>query len=112
MTAGSAADADYAGGVVALLKYSVLRLALFVAVLALLAVFGMGQLFAIIGAALVSMMLSYLFLSGPRNAAASELAERVQRRAAAHGPSGAQADAAHEDAAVDGGVPEDPPSHG
>jgi hypothetical protein len=94
--------------VVPLLKYSVLRLALFVGVLALLAALRAGPLVAIIGAAAASMMLSYIFLRGPRDEVTADLAQRVQRRAAARGPTAAQRDEAHEDAAVEAAAAEEP----
>lgn len=89
------------------LKYTVLRLALFVAVLALLTALRAGPLLAIVGAALVSMMLAYLFLRGPRDEVTARIAERMERRAGRRGPSAADLDAAVEDAAVD--AAEEPP---
>jgi Protein of unknown function (DUF4229) len=90
--------------VVALLKYSVLRLALFVGLLAVFAVLGAGKIVALIGAALVSMMLSYLFLRRPRDEVTAVLAERMEHRAARRGPSASAQDEALEDAVVDGTV--------
>jgi Protein of unknown function (DUF4229) len=87
--------------VVALMKYSVLRLALFVAILGLLGVLGAGPMIAIIGAALSSMMLSYIFLRGPRDEVTAEIAERVKQRSARRGPTATQLDEAIEDAAAD-----------
>jgi len=96
--------------VVPLLKYSVLRLVMFVAVLALLAVLRAGPMISIVGAAVVSMMLSYLFLRGPRQEAAATLAERVNRRTAGRAPTGSVADETHEDAVLDARVPDDVPA--
>ena len=81
---------------VPLLKYTVLRLALFVGALFLLTLLGAGQLGALIGAAVISFLLSYILLRGPREQLAVQIAERVDRR---HGPTDAEADAALEDAA-------------
>jgi len=92
--------------VVALLKYSVLRLALFVAALGGLAWAGANLMIAVVGAALVSMMLSYLLLRGPRDQLARVVADRTERRlVAAEQRIGAQAaeDAAIEDAADEAG---------
>ena len=79
---------------VPILKYTVLRLALFVAVLALLVVLHAGPLISIAGAALVSMMLAYLFLRRQRDEVTARIAERMEQRAALRplspvvGPSG------------------------
>ena len=86
---------------VAFVKYSVMRLALFVGVLALLAVLQAGPLLALAGAVVVSTMLSYVLLRGPREAVTAQLAERVERRADRRPPTRAEQDAAAEDAAVD-----------
>jgi C4-dicarboxylate transporter len=64
----------------AVVTYGVLRLALFVAALGLLALLGATQLTALLGAALVSALLSYLLLRRPREAAAGALAARTQAR--------------------------------
>jgi hypothetical protein len=87
--------------VVPFLKYSVLRLALFVGVLALLVVLRAGPLIAIAGAALVSMMLSYLFLRRPREELTAAIAGRMDRRALRRPPSGHTEDERHEDAVAD-----------
>ena len=91
---------------VALLKYSVLRLALFVAVLGGLAWAGANLMIAVVGAALVSMMLSYVLLRGPRDQLARLVADRTEHRlVAAQRRVGAKAaeDAAIEDAADEAG---------
>jgi ABC-type bacteriocin/lantibiotic exporter with double-glycine peptidase domain len=95
---------DYIGVVVALLKYSVLRLALFVATLALLALLHAGLLLASLLAVLISMMLSYVLLRGPRDALAQQISDRAHHRiVAAQQRVGAKAaqDEALEDAADD-----------
>ena len=90
----------------AVLRYTVLRLAIFVAVLGLLAYLRAGLLPAVVGAALGSMMLSYLLLRGPRTAVAQLIADRVQRRRLGevpdhHKPLGLDDDAEAEDAATE-----------
>ena len=99
----------------AVLRYTVLRIALFVAALAVLALLGASQLTALVGAAVVSLLLSYVLLRGPRDAAALAIAERTRARldarngTAADGqaPDGGRRrsrideDAAAEDAAVE-----------
>jgi hypothetical protein len=87
--------------VVALLKYSVLRFVLFAGVLVLLLLVHTAPVVAVIGAALISMMLSYLFLRGPRNEVTTAIAERVERRVAERAPTAAEQDEALEDAADD-----------
>ena len=62
------------------LRYTVLRLAFFVAALAAAALLGAGPLVALGLAAVVSAALSYLFLRGPRTEVAQWLADRVERR--------------------------------
>ena len=61
-------------------KYTLARLTLFVAVLALLSLAGAGRVTAVIGAAVISMLLSYLVLRGLRDQVAERVAGRVQRR--------------------------------
>ena len=63
-----------------LLKYSVLRLALFVLALGLLSLLGAGRVAAVIGAALISMMLSYVLLRGPREALSQQISDRAHHR--------------------------------
>jgi hypothetical protein len=85
--------------VVPLLKYTVLRLTLFVVPLLLLAVLGAHPVVAIGGAALISILLSYVLLRGPREQLSAEIAARVDRKAAGHKQSAAELDEAYEDAA-------------
>ncbi|NUU17973.1 DUF4229 domain-containing protein [Cellulomonas humilata] len=63
--------------------YSVLRLALFGACLGLLWWAGLRSWLVVIVAAFLAWGLSYVLLSGPRDAAALQLAERAERRRAA-----------------------------
>jgi hypothetical protein len=86
--------------VVPLLKYTVLRLALFVASMWLLYLLGAGVLVAVIGAAVLSFLLSYVLLRGPRDQLAAVIARRAERRRLRR-PSAADQDAAVEDAADD-----------
>lgn len=84
------------------LIYSLLRLALFAVCALALALVGMGWLFALLLAAVLAALLSYVLLGAPRDRAARWL----QERSAARGdrprlPAGAARDAAVEDDAVD-----------
>lgn len=81
-----------------LLKYTVLRLALFGAALWLLLLAGASPILALVGGALVSLLLSYVLLRGLREELAVEIADRVDRRHE-RSPSPAEEDAAFEDAA-------------
>lgn len=92
------------------LKYSVMRLALFVALLAVFWVLGAGRIVAIIGAALASMMLSYIFLRGPRQAVTAEIADHVQRRTERRAPTATELDEAAEDAAAERAAAEHAPA--
>lgn len=74
------------------------RLALFVVSLALLAWAGAGQLWAIVGAAVISMLVSYVLLRGLRDQVALQVADRVARRTGRPAPG---EDELAEDAAVD-----------
>lgn len=60
--------------------YTIARLGLFVLALAVFALAGAGRLTAVIGAAVVSMLVSYLALRGLRDQVADRVAGRVQRR--------------------------------
>jgi hypothetical protein len=62
-----------------LVTYSLARLALFVATLGLLAWAGAGQIWAVVYAAVISMLLSYVLLRPLRDRAARQIAVRVQR---------------------------------
>ncbi|WP_123815825.1 DUF4229 domain-containing protein [Myceligenerans xiligouense] len=84
-----------------LVIYTVLRLALFGGALGLLYLAGLRSWLLVGVAAVAAFALSYVLLSVPRDAAARWLADRRARRGAGTGGSGADADAAHEDAIVD-----------
>jgi len=84
----------------AVLRYSMMRFALFVLVFAVLALVGAEPLVAVGGAALVSMLLAYVLLRGPREAAAQVVAERTAARLDAR-RSRLDDDAEVEDRAVD-----------
>jgi Protein of unknown function (DUF4229) len=88
---------------VAVLRYTVLRIAIFIASLVVLSLIGVRKsLLMLVLAALISVILSFLLLGGPRDQLAQELARRVDERATRNRPhSGTDADAAAEDAAVD-----------
>lgn len=92
-----------------LLKYSVLRLALFVVALVTFRALGARGILAIVLAAVVSMLLSYVLLRGPRDELSGAIEKRVSERldrAGGAGPASAAArrraeDDAIEDAAAD-----------
>ena len=90
-------------GPVPLVVYSVLRVALLLACFGLAWLAGLRSWLAVLVAALAAWALSYVLLSGPRDAAARQLAEAAERRREARGRavlSGrAREDAAMEDAA-------------
>jgi hypothetical protein len=92
----------YPGGV-PVLVYSVLRLLLFAAALGALWLAGMRGWLLVLVAAVVALMLSYLTLNRPREAASRYLAERAERRARTGERFSREIedDAAVEDAAVD-----------
>jgi hypothetical protein len=91
---------------VPLLLYTLYRVLVFAAAFVLLWWAGADPLLAVALAAVVAFAVSYLFLRGPRDAAAAWLASRAERRA----PRGqrlsreAEADAAYEDSVVDTGT--------
>jgi Protein of unknown function (DUF4229) len=85
----------------ALIKYSVLRLAFFVASLALLWALGVRRSFMmLVLASAISLALSYLLLNRQRDAVAVSLSRRIEARTLRRAGLG-QADADHEDAVVD-----------
>ncbi|PFG34134.1 DUF4229 domain-containing protein [Sanguibacter antarcticus] len=88
----------------ALLRYSVLRLALLVVIAVVLYQVGMRSIQLVVVAALLALMVSYILLGGPRESAAVEIAERRARRAAGgeRFSRGIEDDAAAEDARIDG----------
>lgn len=83
-----------------LLRYTVLRLALFVGTLWLLYFLGASMIVALFGAAVVSFLLSYLMLRGAREQLAEQIADQVERRRT-RGAAAIDPDAAAEDAALD-----------
>lgn len=84
------------------MTYSVLRLGLFGACLAVLYWAGLGGWLLVVVAAFAAWGVSYVVLAGLRDAAAVVLAQRAVRRADGRRFSEAvEADAAHEDAVVD-----------
>lgn len=88
----------------AILKYSVLRLALFVACLGLLYLAGVGGLLLPVLAAVISLALSYILLRRQRDQLAVAIDRRVHDRTTRRRPSGAAEDAASEDAAAEDGT--------
>jgi hypothetical protein len=96
-----------------LLKFTVLRLALFVATLAVLYVIGARDWLLLLLAAVVSLALSYVLLRAPREELAATIEQRAQQRAAnrerpvPRRQSAAQRDADLEDAAVDHDLDQD-----
>lgn len=87
-----------------LFLYTLWRVLLFAVVLVLLWWAGLRGWLSVVVAAVVALALAYLFLKGPRDAAAAWLAQRAQRRRATgeRFSRDAEADAAYEDAVVDG----------
>jgi hypothetical protein len=78
---GLSRPADYAAGVsIVVLRYTLLRLALFVVVLAVLAIAGARGILLLGLTVAVSIALSYLLLRRQRDAVAAAIAERVQGR--------------------------------
>lgn len=81
------------------LRYTLLRLALFVAVFAVLALAGARGALLLGLTVVISLALSYLLLRGQRDAVAAVIAERVGERATGPGP--ARQPAAGSDEAVE-----------
>lgn len=90
-----------------LVVYSALRLLVLAAVMAALALVGMGGWLLVVVAALAAWAVSYLVLAGPRDRAALWLARRAERRRATgtRFSPGVDADAAAEDAEAGGPEP-------
>ena len=98
-----APPATYACGVAPLLKFTVLRLALFVAALAVLALLGAGGWLLLLLAAVISLALSFVLLRGPRAELAAAIEERTARRLGSdERAEDAEADALGEDDDQDG----------
>ena len=84
----------------ALIKYSVLRLALFVGSLMLLYAVGVRQsILMLVLAAVMSLALSYVLLAKQRDAVAQALSERISDRLDRRSPGQADADAEDADVA-------------
>ncbi|WP_158221017.1 DUF4229 domain-containing protein [Kineosporia sp. R_H_3] len=85
------------------LKFSVLRLALFLVALVTFSWLGAEMLLAVVLAAVVSALLSYVLLRGPREELAGTIQDRVQRRLEAGGakPSAGSRRRAEDDAVED-----------
>jgi ABC-type siderophore export system fused ATPase/permease subunit len=88
---------------VPLLLYTLYRVLVFAAAFGLLFWAGANPFLAVALAAVIAFAVSYLFLRGPRDAAASWLAARAERRSrrGERFSREAEADAAFEDAVVD-----------
>lgn len=91
----------YAGGVNPIVSFSVLRIALLAAVLAVLYALGARGLLLLGLAAVISLALSYVLLAGPRAAVTRKIEERVSGRAARAGRQ--SDDEAAEDREAEGG---------
>jgi hypothetical protein len=96
----------YAGRVLPVVRYSLLRFALFTACLGILYLAGARGLLDLVLAAGVSLALSYVLLAGPRRQVSELLVERASRRAGAAFP-GRFARRLAEDAAVEDAAVED-----
>jgi hypothetical protein len=86
---------------VAFLKYSLIRLALFVPLFVLFVLLELGWLLAVIFAGLIAFAISYLFFQKQRDAATQEMRERFSGRAKPIRTPGEVADAEAEDRLVD-----------
>jgi Protein of unknown function (DUF4229) len=86
---------------VAFLKYSLIRLALFVPLFALFVFLQLGWLLAVVCAGLISFALSYLFFQKQRDAATASLHARFSGRAKPLRSAGEVDDAEAEDRLVD-----------
>ena len=85
----------------AFLKYSLIRLALFVPLFALFVLLQLGWLLAVVCAGLISFAISYLFFQKQRDAAAASLHARFSGRAKPLRSAGEVDDAEAEDTLVD-----------
>ncbi|MCD4851330.1 DUF4229 domain-containing protein [Arthrobacter sp. AK01] len=86
---------------VAFLKYSLIRLALFVPLFVLFAFLGVGWILAVIFAGLIAFAISYLFFQKQRDAATAAMRERFSGRAKPIRTAGEVEDAAAEDGLVE-----------
>ena len=85
----------------AFLKYSLIRLALFVPLFVLFALLQLGVLMSVICAALIAFAISYLFFQKQRDAATAAMRERLSGRAKPMRTAGEVDDAAAEDGLVE-----------
>ncbi|KIC66793.1 hypothetical protein RM50_10345 [Pseudarthrobacter phenanthrenivorans] len=86
---------------VAFLKYSLIRLAIFVPLFVLFALLQVGVLMSVICAALIAFAISYLFFQKQRDAAAAALQHRFSGKAKPLRSAGEVQDATAEDALLD-----------
>jgi hypothetical protein len=86
---------------VAFLKYSLIRLAIFVPLFVLFALLQVGALMAVICAALIAFAISYLFFQKQRDAASAALQHRFSGKAKPMRSAGEVQDANAEDALLD-----------
>ena len=85
----------------AFLKYSLIRLALFVPLFVLFALLQLGVLMSVICAALIAFAISYLFFQKQRDAATAALQHRFSGKAKPLRSAGEVQDANAEDALLD-----------
>lgn len=85
----------------AFLKYSLIRLALFVPLFVLFVFLQVGWLLAVVFAGLIAFAISYLFFQKQRDAATQEMRERFSGKAKPIRTAGEVADAQAEDRLVD-----------
>ena len=85
----------------AFLKYSLIRLAIFVPLFVLFALLQVGVLMSVICAALIAFAISYLFFQKQRDAAAAALQHRFSGKAKPLRSAGEIQDANAEDALLD-----------
>ncbi|MDI2037306.1 DUF4229 domain-containing protein [Paenarthrobacter nitroguajacolicus] len=86
---------------VAFLKYSLIRLALFVPLFVLFAFLQVGWILAVVFAGLIAFAISYLFFQKQRDAATAAMRERFSGRAKPIRSAGEVEDAAAEDSLVE-----------
>jgi hypothetical protein len=86
---------------VAFLKYSLIRLAIFVPLFILFALLQLGALMSVICAAVIAFAISYLFFQKQRDAAAAALQHRFSGKAKPLRSAGEVQDANAEDALLD-----------
>ncbi|MFI2565684.1 DUF4229 domain-containing protein [Paenarthrobacter sp. NPDC018779] len=86
---------------VAFLKYSLIRLALFVPLFVLFYFLGTGAILAVVCAGVIAFAISYLFFQKQRDAATGAMRERFSGRAKPLRSAGEVDDAAAEDSLVE-----------